>query len=74
MKTEPRIPGCYEDLPRVCMDVNAHFARARFWDKVILGRALSDLRIEFYMRQGRYARGQFKAPGNTPLNRLIWSA
>ena len=73
MKPEPRVEGCAESLPGVCMSDRAHYSIPRFWDKTILGRPLSDATIARYQRAGRYGR-QFKAPGNTPLGRLVYCA
>ena len=62
MKAEPPIPGCVESVPDISMDINAHYSIPRFWDKVVLGRPLTDAAIARYMRQGRYGRAQLKAP------------
>jgi hypothetical protein len=56
------------------MDPDAHYSIPRFWEKVALGRPLSDATIARYQRRGWYARGQFKAPGGTPLSKVVWSA
>jgi hypothetical protein len=60
MKPEPRVEGCIESLPGISLDVDAHFAQLRFWDKVALGRPFTDAAIERYRPRGWYARGQFK--------------
>jgi hypothetical protein len=72
--TPPKVEGVYEDVPRICMDPDVHYAQPRWYYKLIQSRPLSDAAITRYMRQGRYARGQFKAPGGAPLGRLVWSA
>ncbi len=71
MKPEPRVEGYFEDVPRVSMDRFANYVQPHWW-RITATRPLTDRRIAFYQRQGRYARGQFKAPG-TPLGRVVWS-
>jgi hypothetical protein len=71
MKPEPRIPGCFEDVPRVSMSRDAHYT-VPHWDSITVTRLLTDAAIERYRRRGWYGRGQFKAPG-TPLGRLVYS-
>jgi hypothetical protein len=57
------------------MRPEAHYAQARWWnDRLVQGRMLTDRRIAYYQIRGRYARGQLKAPGGTPLGRLVYSA
>jgi hypothetical protein len=72
--TPLRIKGCREEVPTISMDPDAHYSIPRFWEKVALGRPLSDATIARYQRRGWYARGQFKAPGGTPLSKVVWSA
>lgn len=76
MKPEPskRVEGCAESLPGVCMSDRAHYAQPRFWDKIILGRPLSDEAIARYQRAGKYGRAVLKAPGDTALGQIVWSA
>jgi hypothetical protein len=71
--TPPRVEGCAESLPGISMSVDAHYSIPRWWEKLPLGRVLTDRRIAFYQRRGRYGR-QLKVPGNTPLGRLVYSA
>jgi hypothetical protein len=70
MKRAPRIPGCREDLPRVSMSPDAHYARTRFWHRPIAGSLLTDQRIAFYLRHGHYQQRRLKQVGR---NRLVYS-
>jgi len=70
--TPPRVEGCRESLPGISMDVNAHYSIPRFYDKIILGRVLTDAAVERYRRRGRYRarRVVWQQSGN----RLVYSA
>jgi hypothetical protein len=54
------------------MDLDAHYAQPRFWDKTVVGRPLTDRRIAFYERQGRYR--ERRAVWQQNGNRLVYSA
>ena len=57
----------HEGVPGVCMDPDAHYAQPRSWgDRVVASHPLTDRRIAFYERQGRYRerRAVWKQSGN----------
>jgi hypothetical protein len=72
MRTEARVEGCREEVPAISMDPDAHYSIPRFWEKVALGRPLSDARIAAYIRAGRYGR-TLRLPERFG-GKLVWSA
>ena len=54
------------------MDLDAHYAQPRFWDKTVVGRPLTDAAIARYERQGRYGRSHLRIPDSSH-GRLIYS-
>jgi hypothetical protein len=74
LKTEPRIPGCVESLPGVCMDPEVGYAQVGWWERLFVRRPLTDAAISRYQRAGRYGRAVLKATGVAALGRLVWSA
>jgi hypothetical protein len=72
MKPEPRVEGCFEDVPRVSMSRDAHYI-VPHWETFTATRVLTDAAIERYQRQGRYGRGLLRTPGGAPLGRVVWS-
>jgi hypothetical protein len=73
MVNEPRVEGCRESVPGVCMARDAHYTRPN-WERLPALQRLTDQRIAFYQQRGRYQRRELRlrhAPGG---NRLVYSA
>jgi hypothetical protein len=73
MKPEPRVEGCFEDVPRVSMARGAHYVIPH-WDSITVTRAPTDAAIERYRRRRWYGRLVLEAPRGAPPGRVVWSA
>jgi hypothetical protein len=51
----PRVEGCREAVPGVCMASDAHYTRPN-WERLPALQRLTDKRIAFYQQRGRYHR------------------
>ena len=59
MNPEPRVEGCREAVPGVCMSQDANYSQPRWWNLVRV-RPLTDRRISDYMRRGYYREARLE--------------
>jgi hypothetical protein len=69
MSSEPRIPCHHEAVPSVSMSSDAHY-RPPVWGRLYMLGRLTDARIAYHQRQGRYQRRQVR---HVHGGRLVYS-